>query len=137
MYCKILYIHSDQNIVWISFLCWLHLLIFFLGSTAYKQTQNSFLFSLRNKDNLEPFKSPVYKNREKAIYQNPNYGPTFGGGHDVYIVNNAGSSLSSYSNFGYTYKPPNGYVYGNAKTKALLAGAYNFQPTEIEVYYLP
>lgn len=94
------------------------------------------MFSLRNRDNLKPFKSPVYRNSHNAIYQNPGYGPTFGGGHDLYIRDNAHSSSGSYSNFGHTYQPPSGYAYNTAKVKALLAGNYNFLPTEVEVFYL-
>ena len=107
-----------------------------IGSTGYKKSTNSFLFSLRNKDNLKPFQSPVYRNSGNAIYQNPGYGPTFGGGHDLYVKDNAFTTTGSYSNFGHTYKPPTDYVYGSAKAKALLAGNYNFIPTEIEVFYL-
>ena len=107
-----------------------------IGSTGYKKSTNSFIFSLRNKDNLKPFQSPVYRNSGNAIYQNPGYGPTFGAGHDLYVKDNAFTTTGSYSNLGHTYKPPTDYVYGSTKAKALLAGNYNFIPTEIEVFYL-
>ena len=77
----------------------------------------------------------MYRNSGNAIYTNNGYGPTFGGGHDLKIVNNAHISTSSYSNLGHTYRPPSGYGYNQANTKALLAGSYNFKPSEIEVYY--
>ena len=35
---------------------------------------------------FKPFQSLVYQN---SIYQNPGYGPTFGGDHDVYVKDNA------------------------------------------------
>ena len=81
-----------------------------IGSTGYKKSTNSFIFSLRNKDNLKPFQSPVYRNSGNAIYQNPGYGPTFGGGHDLYVKDNAFTTTGSYSNFGHTYKPPTDFT---------------------------
>ena len=54
----------------------------------------------------------------------------------MYIKDNAYFTTGSYSNFGHTYKPPKDYVYGSTKAKNLLAGSYNFIPTEIEVFYL-
>ena len=59
------------------------IIVFTTGSTGYQKSTNSFLFSLRNKDNLKHFQSLVYQNSANAIYQNPGYGPTFGGGNDV------------------------------------------------------
>ena len=69
------------------------------------------------------------------MYNNVGYGPTFGGGHDLYIANNANAGTASYTNFGHTYKPPTGYSYNTVKTKNLLAGTYNFTPSDVEVYY--
>jgi hypothetical protein len=65
-----------------------------------------------------------------AIYCNPNYGPSFGGGYDVHISNNANGNQGSCSGFGYSYQPPP----GTAQANSLLAGSYNFTPTEIEVF---
>ena len=95
----------------------------------------AFLFSIRNKDNIQPFKSLVYRNSENAIYCGSNYGPTFGGGHDLYISDNANINANSHINIGHTYQPPSGYNYGNANTRALLAGKQNFSPSEVEVFY--
>ena len=53
----------------------------FLGQ-GYKQSNVSFLFSLKNKDNVSPFKASVNKNHQDAIYSSPNCGPSFGG-HDM------------------------------------------------------
>ena len=69
------------------------------------------------------------------MYSTSSYGPVFGGGFDIYIANNAKSSSSSYSNFGYSYRAPSGYSYGNTKIKNLLAGSYKFTPDEVEVFY--
>jgi hypothetical protein len=107
-----------------------------LGSSgSYRSSSSNYIFSLRNKDGLSPFRSAVYRYSQYAIYTHPGYGPTFGGGHDLYIVNNADKNRNSRTNFGYTYRAPSGYSYGNSNTKALLAGSYQFSPTEVEVYY--
>ncbi|XP_046839690.1 uncharacterized protein LOC124433873 isoform X3 [Xenia sp. Carnegie-2017] len=105
------------------------------GSSCYRSSSSTYLFSLRNKDNLSPFISAVYRNSGSAICASATYGPTFGGGHDLYIRNNANKYKNSYTNFGYTYRPPSGYNYGSSNTQALLAGSYYFTPDEVEVYY--
>jgi len=64
------------------------------------------------------------------------YGPTFGGGHDVKIANEATSNKNSYTNLGHTYSPPPGNSFGSPFTQSFLAGSYYFQPDEVEVFYL-
>ncbi len=105
------------------------------SSNGWKSSSSNYIFSLRNKDNLSPFRSAVYRYSSYAIYTNPGNGPTFGGGRDLKIANNADKNRNSYANFGNTYRAPSGYSYGNGKTQALLAGSNNFTPTEVEVYY--
>ena len=63
------------------------------------------------------------------------YGPTFGGGHDIYVANNANAGTASNTNFGYTYKPPTGYSYNTPKTKALFSQAFTtiLQPMSLTV----
>ncbi|XP_028405660.1 neurogenic locus notch homolog protein 1-like [Dendronephthya gigantea] len=107
----------------------------FGGSAAYKSSSRAFIFSFVNKDNLPPFKSPVYRHNQHAIYTNPGYGPTFGGGHDIHISNLANANTGSYANLGHTYQPPHGYGYGTNKARDLLAGTRNFSPNEIETYF--
>ena len=107
-----------------------------LGDSGYRSSSSNYLFSLRNKDNLSPFRSPVYRYSQHAIYTSPGHGPTFGGGHDLFISNNADRNTASYVNLGYTYRSPSGYSRGSSNTQALLAGSYNFTPTEVEVYYV-
>ncbi|XP_046839722.1 uncharacterized protein LOC124433904 isoform X2 [Xenia sp. Carnegie-2017] len=105
------------------------------SSGSYRTSSSNYIFSLRNKDNLSPFRSPVYRYSNRAIYTSPGYGPTFGGGHDIRIANNANKNKYSYTNFGHTYRAPSGYSYGSSNTQALLAGSYTFTPDEVEVYY--
>ena len=110
--------------------------ILFSGTGGRVSSVNAFLFSLKNKDNLEPFKAAVYRNSHRALYHYSGYGPTFGRGHDIRISNNANSNTGSYINFGFTYQPPPGYAVGTTKTKALFAGTNYFTPSEVEVFYL-
>ena len=109
--------------------------IFFISFSGdlWRQSDVSFLFSLKNKDNVPPFKAPV-KKHEHAICSCPSYGPSFGGGHDLFIINDS-STQQSFTNFGHTYQPPAGYVFNTPQTKSLLAGSHRFTPTEIEVFF--
>jgi hypothetical protein len=103
------------------------------GSSGYNPDPNAFLFSLTNKDN-EPLKMKVYPNKhECAIYCHSEYGPSFGGGHDISIANNANTTIDSVSYLGYSYKHPQ-YDEGTNEAKSFLAGSYKFQLDEIEVY---
>ena len=97
---------------------------------------NAFLFSLKNKDNLMPFKAAVHRNSQYALLHHPACGPTFGGGNDLRIWKNANLNTHSYTNFGSTYQPPPGYTPGAPNTPALLAGTHHFTPSEVEVFYL-
>jgi len=73
------------------------------SSGAYVKSSNTFLFRLRPTTKRYDIK----EGREGyAIYTNSGYGPTFGGGHDFYIVSSALSSTSSYTNGGHSYVFP-------------------------------
>ena len=114
-------------------------LIFPTGySCQYRYDSQAFLFSLVNKPGWAPVKLPqtgTYSYYSESIYDCWDRGPTFGGGHDIYIVNYASSSGSSYTNLGYTYSPPSGYSYGSTFTQTFLAGTYQFTPDEVETFY--
>ena len=102
------------------------------GNGGCKQAPGSFMFSLRNKENLPPFKAPLrYENIPCAISAWPSYGPTFGGGYDLHISNNA-SNTDSFTNFKAYYKAPSGV----SDRKTILAGTLNFTPSEVEVFHL-
>jgi hypothetical protein len=105
------------------------------GSLQYKQAPGSFIFSLRNKEDLSPFKAPLKdQNTPHAIctYNSYAYGPTFGVGHDIRIYNNSASNTYSYTYFNHTYQAPSGV----SDTNTILAGTDSFQPSEIEVFYI-
>ena len=108
-------------------------------SCAWHYDSAAFLFSLVNKPGWQPLKleQTGYYSSSKAysIYSCSDCGPAFGGGHDIYIVHYASSSTSSFSNLGYNYGPPAGYSAGSSFAQSFLAGSYNFQPDEVEVFY--
>ena len=95
------------------------------------------MYSLRNNDDFASFKSTLKdENARYAICRHTRYGPTFGYGYDLFIVNNAGSNTNSYTSFGSSYKLPPGYSYDQTNTRSLLAGSHYFTPSEVEVLYL-
>jgi hypothetical protein len=103
----------------------------------YTSAPGSFLFSLRNNDDLAAFKAPLKdENHGYAIYHRSRYGPVFGGGADLGIANNAGSNTNSYTCFDWSYQPPPGYTFGKTNTNSLLAGSKYFTPSETEALYL-
>lgn len=106
-------------------------MFYILGGHGWTRSSATFLFSLRNNDYLAPFIANIIYGKELyAIYCHPGCGPTFGGGHELYISDNANSNQQSYSNLvGYYESPP-----GTRVPNTLLAGSYNFTPTEIETF---
>jgi len=73
------------------------------SSGAYVKSSNTFIFRLRPTTK----RYDVKEGKEGyAIYTKTSYGPTFGGGHDFYIVSSALSSTSSYTNGGHSYVFP-------------------------------
>ena len=112
-----------------------------IGSiNRYQYDSKAFLFSLVNKPGWPPDKLPQTgidgSSRAHSLRFHPSYGPTFGGGHDIYLSSYASFGTSSYSNLGYTYyAPTGGNSYGTTFTRTFLAGSYRFTPDEIETFY--
>lgn len=99
-----------------------------LGSSgSYQYSTNTFIYSLKNYYGYGYFKNDVSYHYDEATYSNYNYGPTFGGGHDIYIADNANSNYNSYCNC-HSYRSP--YCDNNIWT-----GGQYFNPEEVEVYY--
>ena len=124
-----------KSVHWSSF----SFLIFPTGySCQYHYDSQAFLFSLVNKPGWAPLKlpqtGPYSYYRSNSIYDCSSYGPTFGGGHDINIVDYASSSSSSNTYLGYTYSAPSGYSYGSAFTTSFLAGTLHFTPDEVETF---
>ena len=105
-----------------------------MSGWSYSATTKSFIFSLVDKEGLAPFKSMVkHASSPYAIYNGLTHGPTFGGGHDLYIADNASRNTNSAtSSFGHSYSLPNGVTHSST----ILAGSTNFSPDEVEVFYL-
>ncbi|MDC3321174.1 TLD domain-containing protein [bacterium] len=99
-------------------------------------SSKAWLFSIKSLAGTPPTKMPIKPSaRTYATFRAGNYGPTFGGGHDLYIADNANMCTSSYSNLGHTYAiPPGQGTTGSVKAQTFLAGTYNFTPVELEVY---
>ena len=109
------------------------------SGSRYWYDSNAFLFSLVNKPGWAPVKLPQTGKdssyRRYSIYGQRSYGPTFGGGHDIYISNYASSNRNSGGNLGYTYSPPSGYSYGSTFAQSFMAGSLSFTPDEVETFY--
>jgi len=94
----------------------------------------AFIFSLINKKE-DPFKVIVSNEGKYAIYGSANYGPVFGG-DDKYVRDLGIFGLTderNYSKFGYSYQHER-YPKDTVKADSILAGSFNFQVQEIEVF---
>jgi len=94
------------------------------SNSSYTQSQDAFVFSLTNKK-----KCSIILNHQYATFGDPSYGPTFGGGYDIFIENN---QLSGYVN---------PYSYVNSKTiidapNYSGSGKAEFSIEDIEVFSL-
>ncbi|GAM17352.1 hypothetical protein SAMD00019534_005270, partial [Acytostelium subglobosum LB1] len=97
---------------------------------TYGVDPNAFLFSLVNsRRNSEPVKYPC-SSSTCSTYNNPPYGPTFGGGHDIHVSDNSNLNQGSYQNFPYSYSGTT--VHGSTT----FASTKNFTVAEIEVFQL-
>ena len=111
--------------------CHIKIMSFYLLGRGWTRSNVPFLFSLRNNENIAPFIAIVKRGQHNnAIYCHPRYGPTFGGGHDIHIADNANYNQQSYSNFENSYQCPPGV----RDDETLLAGSSNFTPTEMEIF---
>jgi len=98
------------------------------GTSSNYTTGNSWLFSLVNPQN-SPLKMLNITNYNHC-YNDISYGPTFGGGHDMYISSSMKSSNSS-SPSSYTTIAPNYTGYFSSTT---FTGSSSFVVEEIEVF---
>ena len=103
----------------------------------YKVDENAFIFSLEKRQKAEL----IQKNY--SIYCNSTSGPTFGGGHDLYICSGCLSSKGSYTRtHSYSYGNKGEVNIQNAAGFGLpsngwnfnLNNSNNFQCKEVEVY---
>ena len=100
----------------------------------YKYAPGCFLFSLDKKIKINPGK----KKNKYNMFCDPNNGPTFGNGPDLFICDGCLKNFSSNkTNAGYIYKkkePGNQNEINNLKVYAILEGNTYFICKEVEVY---
>ena len=97
------------------------------GSAGGQYSTNTFLYSLKNYYGYGYFKQDI----TNGYYSYSYYGPTFGGGYDMHIANNAGRNTNSYFNC-------HSYRSGPYCDNSIWVGTRygnNFRPDELEVYY--
>ena len=102
------------------------------NNEGYKSASSSFIFTLSNIHNTSPTKFQN-TNSSYSIYDHSNYGPTFGGGHDICIFYDNNNNNCNKSNFPYSYQDTLG------KGKSIFTGDLNnsnntFTLKEIEVF---
>ena len=99
------------------------------GFGEYGFTRKAFIFSISNKEELDPFVTEVM-GPDGAIYRWSWSGPRFG--DDIDIANNANSNRVSYAGLGRFYPAPAAVQ----DPDTILAGTEFFSPDEVEVFYL-
>ena len=101
---------------------------------GYKRDDNAFVFSLVNASSL-PLLIPVEVGDKHAIGCYVECGPIFGGGSDLRIAANSNINEQSKSDLGYSFKLAH-FAFQSTEARSFLAGGFNFQTVEIEVYQL-
>jgi hypothetical protein len=103
-----------------------------VSNSTYQAADGSFLFTLTNPHNIPPTKYVLSANgKVQAMYSKQDYGPTFGGGHDLHICSDSYNSIISQS----TYFPTS-YTDTTGKGKETFTGAQAFKVKEIEVFQI-
>ncbi|XP_015765774.1 PREDICTED: sushi, von Willebrand factor type A, EGF and pentraxin domain-containing protein 1-like isoform X2 [Acropora digitifera] len=100
-------------------------------SATYGETLKAFIFSLKNKEALPPFKC-LAKDKRKAIYKRSVFGPSFGKGPCIRIKSARDRSKAVICE---PYSVPAEVSKANPQ-KALVGSARDFSPNNYEVFYL-
>ena len=101
-----------------------------LGSReGYGYTFNAFVFSISNKEELDPFKINNLRWPSYAIWSSSRCGPGFGEDQIIILLKEDGTSLAR---LGIDYPAPAAVQDPNT----ILAGSKYFLPDEVEVFYL-
>ena len=99
------------------------------GNSQYKSDKKAFIFSLDKKMRAE------LKQKSYSIYCSPSYGPSFGGGHDLYICSGCLNSKNSYSNpHSYKFKSCDNKNHFDLKSDNPNEPITKFQCKNVEVY---
>jgi hypothetical protein len=100
---------------------------------TYDTDHSQYIFTLVNNSKIMK-KIDIIKGKNGA-QSTSNSILAFGNGHDIYIASGCDSNTTSYSNLGLCYQLNNiNLKYGTPEAKNFLAGSYNFQVKEIEVF---
>jgi hypothetical protein len=91
-------------------------------------TKQSFLFRMKDSRNSAPHKFPI-SNPSYAIWCDSSYGPVFGNGCDICVVDCCNQNSNSYTSVGSAYTNDTGI-----NGKQVFTGEYNFTVKEIEVF---
>ena len=94
---------------------------------GYKYANSSFLFTLTNIHDTAPTKFNNMNYPQYAVNHSSSSGPTFGGGHDIYVSDNYFNNNRSYCNFGHTYLDSLG------KGKSIFTGDANNSNTKVNI----
>jgi hypothetical protein len=78
------------------------------GSYKADSSQQSFVLSVKDSRNTDPRSFPLVKTSH-AIYCHSSYGPTFGGGHDIYVADGCNETRNSYTSLGHSYRNDTGF----------------------------
>ena len=104
-------------------------MFFSSGGSVWQYSTNTFIYSLRNYYGYGYFKKDVNRYHQYATYSSKDHGPSFGGGFDIHIADDAGNNYGSYFYCGcYSYRSP----YCDCH---MWTGSNTFCPDELEVYY--
>jgi hypothetical protein len=96
-------------------------------SGDYSNSNGAFLFTLKNPHSIPPTKY-FCSDRPYSACSQSQYGPTFGGGCDIYISDKCNENNNSYCGFPYSYRDTTGYG------RNTFTGGYNFQVADYEVF---
>jgi hypothetical protein len=100
------------------------------SSYNYGNDPHSFIFTLSSPHSILPTRYLITGGKEQyAIFDVPSYGPTFGGGHDIYVPDKS-NATDGYTNFPHTYTDT------TRKGSVTFSGNYSFRTSDIEVYKL-
>lgn len=100
---------------------------------SYIPCKDAFLYTLNNHAGLPPVKLGIKAESKYAACGRADWGPVFGGGHDICVLNNANVKNSSYTNVGDSYHCPSGITF-TSTGKTFLTGTCNYQSSEVEVF---
>jgi hypothetical protein len=100
------------------------------GGFKADSSRKSFLFTVKNPRGSDGRKF-VMASSANAIYCNSSYGPTFGGGQDIYVANGCNENSSSFTNLGNTFTNDTG-IHG----QQVFTGEVHFIVKEIEVFLI-